>query len=639
MSSPHEPATGVSGSPLDVEDFGFDGSAALAELDQPRQVLVFQTLQDALTASPPRPEATFVRVVKAYTTLRQVVVSAAKGRFSDADLATLQNDIEIAGGEIAPGLRAQGANSLSALRAQTFGLLAQGYEPIVVAAVCSALNAHLQVKAIDEIDDLLQAVSVFFADLTPSAANAETLQSFSELDVARQVLVFDSMKAGILAQPPRQDATFSALVTAYLAERDVLLSARRGMLDDPCIAHLENSLVAAGGMIEPGLWAHGRSSVAAFRAETFRILQQLLPADVMRSALKSLNTGLSESEPQTVFQVFDAAKAFFSPLLNENWDSQIMRSFRALDLVHQSFVFETIELSLRRNPGLEVSIFASAVKAVSQERLVVACAAEGALTLEMLQDLKAAIDLCGGEIAPGITSEGAGSISEFCDQCFVALARVMPRSVYVAAMAALNASLRTAPIDDLAGVMAVVKGFTAPLRGVRPGVSPVSVPPCASEVQSVATFNAAELVGGSAANPADDAMELPVELVHVASGVEDSVGVLEHFSDVIDESEFPAGFDTQDEQSDENSGPSVNGLNQPDESGLPGYQGSGGDRSIVPEDQPSVGAELSGDPRRKSAYPIFSLNTPAVAPYSADAPGLEHSVDDQEEGGDIMARA
>lgn len=630
MSSPHEPATAVSGSPLGVEDVEFDGSAALAELDQPRQVLVFQTLQDALIASPPRPEATFARVVKAYTTLRQVVVSAAKGRFADADLASLQDDIEIAGGEIAPGLRALGANSLSAFRAQTFGLLGQGYDQRVVAAISSALNARLQVQAIDEIDDLLQSVSVFFADLTPSAANAETLQSFSELDVARQVLVFESMKAGILAQPPRQDATFPALVTAYLAERDVLLSAQRGTLDDPCLAHLENSLVAAGGMIEPGLWAHGRSSVAAFRAETFRILQQLLPADVMRSALRSLNVGLSGSGPQTVFQVFDIAKSFFSPLLNENWDSQIMRSFRTLDLSHQSLVFETIELSLRRNPGLEVSIFASAVKAVSQERFVFASAAKGALTLEMLQDLKAAIDLCGGEIAPGITSEGSGSISEFCDQCFVALARVMPRSVYAAAMAALNASLRTSSIDDLAGVMAVVKGFTAPLRGVRPEASPVSDPPCTSEMQSVASSGAAELVAESAENPADEPadgfMESAPELGDVVFDAEDGIDSVGHVSDVIDESDAHSGSDSQDDQSGESSE-------------LPGHQAPAGDHSHLPEDQSSVGAGLNGDSRRMSAYPIFSLNTPAVAPYPAEASGQDHSVDDQEEDDDMLARA
>ena len=87
MSSPHEPASAVSQGPFAVESEGFDGSAALAELDQSRQILVFQTLQDALTASPPRPEATFERVVRAYTTLSRVVRSAADGRLSDAGRA------------------------------------------------------------------------------------------------------------------------------------------------------------------------------------------------------------------------------------------------------------------------------------------------------------------------------------------------------------------------------------------------------------------------------------------------------------------------------------------------------------------------------------------------------------------------
>lgn len=645
MSSPHEPASAVSQGPFDVGSEGFDGSAALADLDQSCQILVFQTLQDALTASPPRPEATFERVVKAYATLSRVVRAAADGRLTDAHLAELEQDIEIAGGEISPGLKSKGLNSLATFRAAGFGLLADGFDPLVVRAVCSALNARLQVLAIADIDDLFRAVKGFFADLEPVAANQTALQSFAQLDVERQVLVFESMKAAIQAQPPRHDATFSSLVAAYLAERDVLQSARQGLLDDGALAHLENSLVLAGGVIEPGLWAHGRSSVAAFRAETFRVLQPLLPADVLKAALESLNAGLRESQPLSVFHVFESTRRFFAPLLNENWDSQTLRSFRALDLARQASVFKTIEMSLATNPGLEASIFASAVKAISQERFVVESAAQGLLALQMLQDLRSAIELCGGVIAPGIRSDGVGSIAEFCDQCFVALARVMPKDVYRAAMAAMNTSLKTSAIGSLDDLVAVVRGFTAPLRGVK--VAPVA----AIEPHAEQRHHAVDTVESSVVSveedlvpidpPADPPVDPPVDhptdqepaedhSLTSAEGEGDSQpaeDVAESLEDVAVAPEAVAHVEVephigQGSDEDHDHGHDEDHDNDHDP------QSSAPEVAVMPEAQRGV--------QRLYPYPIFSLNTPAVAPErSGDLSGesASEAVDDYDEDG------
>jgi hypothetical protein len=610
MSSPLEPAAAFSPGPFDAEECGFDGAAALSVLDQPRQILVFQTLQDALNASPPRHEATFARVVKAYTTLTQVVASAANGRLVDAELGSLQQDIEIAGGVIAPGLKSTGDGSLAEFRAATFGLLDQGYDEAVVVAIYAALNARLKASAIEGLDSLFQVVAAFFADFSSSANNSQALQVFAGLDVGRQVLVFESMKAGILSQPPRRDATFSNLVAAYSAERDVLLSAQQGALDDICLARLENCLVEAGGVIEPGIWAHGRSSVAAFRSETFRVLQQLLPVDVLQAAVKSLNAGLRESRPVSILQVFSIAKSFFSPLLNENWDSQTMRSFRGLSLASQALVFETIEISLRVNPGLEPSIFASAVKAVAQERFVVDSAGNGMLDLDMLLDLKDAIELCGGEIAPGIRSEGPGSVAEFCDQCFVATSRVMSKSVYDAAMAALNASLKASSIQSLSDVVSAVKRFTAPFSVVKSQQNAVDVIP-GSEVRPVAASDAveADVSGRDGSSP---------ESPEFSSGSDSNVIGVEADSPVLPLSSEGYGECVDGDTSDlhaEQAGETVDSADREPSARAdwqaenPSSEQEGLEAS---DDLPSRYSESDKDFSRPSAYPIFSLNIPAV---------------------------
>jgi len=632
MSAPLEPAPAFSPGPLEVEECGFDGSAALAALDQPQQILVFQTLQEALIASPPRPEATFARVVKAYTTLAKVVASAADGRLLDAELCRLQHDIEAAGGDIAPGLKSTGVGSLAEFRAATFGLLDQGYDEAVIVAIYAALNARLKARGIDEIDGVFEVVTDFFADLSPSVDNLQAIQSFGGLDVVRQVLVFESMRAGVLSQPPRQDATFANLVAAYCAERDVLLSAQRGELDDIYLAHLENCLVAAGGVIEPGIWAHGRSSVAAFRAETFRVLQQLLPVDVLNAAIKSLNVGLRGSSPVSILQVFSLAKAFLSPLLNENWDSQTMRSFRALSLRHQTLVFETVEISLRHNPGLESSIFSSAVRAIAQERFVVDAAGNGALTPGMILDLREAIERCGGEIAPGIRSEGTGSISEFCDQCFVRTARVMSKNVYDAALAALNAALKTSSIQSIEDVMRVVTGFTAPFSLVQPARNltdavqdPESKSSANGETLDVDLLDGDRSLTESVDSDLHDVcLDADRELSLVAEGWGDGANA--------------GSSDTQAEKarvSVDSEGGAISSWVDSESEGSSYEQES----LSAPADLPPYELESQTGVRHPSAYPIFSLNTPAVSQQPVEASMGAVSGDDQEEGDDILIKA
>jgi hypothetical protein len=440
---------------------GFSG------LDKSKQILVFQTIQEGIAASPPRPEATFERVVPAYQSLERVVQRAACGKLSDADLARLEQDVDAAGGVIAPGLQSQGEKSLSAFRAATFGLLNRSFAPPVVDAACAALNACLASHAFADLNRVIQAMAGFFAPLTPSSGNTEVLESFHELDLPRQCLVFETLRSALAANPPRQEATFVAVVAAFHAERAVLQAAADGCLSDKHLLRLELSIEAAGGEISPNVLAHGRSSVAAFRAATFKALQPLLPSEVYEAALLSLNARLRDLRAQDLGSLFVAVEHFFKPLLNDEWDGPTVKCFRVLDQRSQSLVFNTIELALDRRPDLQGQIFASAVSAYAAEKAMVEAAATGRLSREHVENLHHSITLCGGVIAPELKAEGLGSIGQFLETCFVMVQHALPPEVYQAALSALNVKLKSSAPTSLEAVISLTDAFMAPLHASK----------------------------------------------------------------------------------------------------------------------------------------------------------------------------
>jgi hypothetical protein len=439
-------------------------SPGFAQLDKARQILVFQTIQEAITANPPRPEATFERVVTAYVTLSQVVDKAARGLLSDDDLARLEQDVDSAGGVIAPGLVSQGENSLTAFRAATFGLLSRHFSPAVADAACQALNARLNSLQFNELGRVFHAIAEFFGPLTPTNGNSGTLQSFHALDASRQVRVFDTITSAITAVPSRSEASFEAVVTAYQAERNVLQAAADGTLSDDHLAWLEQTIEAAGGTLWPDINAHGTASVASLRAATFKALQPMLPADVFRAALAALNAQLRDLRPTDLDTLFEAVQRFFNPLLSDSGDRATLKGFRLLDPRRQTLVFNTIELALAEQPQLEDSIFAAAVGALSSEQALVEAAADGSLSRALVEDLQQAIARCGGVIAPRLRAEGSGSIAAFSESCFAVLEQSMPPEVVQAAITALNVKLKASTPVNLDEVISLTESFIAPLR-------------------------------------------------------------------------------------------------------------------------------------------------------------------------------
>lgn len=440
-----------------------EASAGFSSLEKSRQVLVFQTIQEAISAVPPRLEASFPRVVAAYTTLSQVVEAAAAGHLSDDHLAQLETDIESAGGVIAPGLWSQGDSSVAAFRAATFGMMRRSFRPAVADAACAALNARLQVLKLNDLGMVFQVIAAFFSPLTPTTGNVANLQAFEGLDADRQVLVFRTIQDAIQAVPARSDATFPSVVNAFQAELQLLHRASEGQLSDDLLAHLETSIEAAGGVLSPGTYAQGKQSVASFRAETFKALLPVLPGEVLSAAVAALNVRLRDLRPASLTDLFKAVRAFFMPLLGQGWNSPTLQTFKSLDPERQTLVFRTIELAIGEHPDLETTIFGSAVKAIAAERTLIQAADQGQLSVDTLLALKTAIEECGGVIAPQVRASGEGSLGDFVEACFLRPGRELPIEVRQASIAALNAKLASTSINSLADLEATTRTFMQPL--------------------------------------------------------------------------------------------------------------------------------------------------------------------------------
>ena len=434
-----------------------EASSGFSTLDKSRQVLVFQTIQEAISAVPPRLEATFPRVVAAYTSLTKVVEAAAHGLLDENILSQLESDVDAAGGVVAPGLWSQGDNSIAVFRAATFEQLRNNFQPPVVDAALAALNARLHTLKLNDLGRVFQVVANFFSPLTSSASNLVNLQAFKDLDIDRQVLVFRTMQDASLANPPRTEATFSAVVAAFRSEVRLLNCAFSGKLTDLEFEAFELSIEAAGGVLSPGTYAKGKQSIAAFRSETFKSLQPLLAAEVMASAVSALNAQLREIRPNSLQALFKGVHSFFTPLLAQGWTSPTLQSFKTLDPHHQALVFRTVESAISTCPDLENTIFSSAVKAICAELDILRAATIGKLTLPLLIELKSSIELCGGFVEPCLRAEGEGSVGEFISTYFLALKRDMATEVSDAAISALNARLQAASVSNFNDVIRETK--------------------------------------------------------------------------------------------------------------------------------------------------------------------------------------
>ena len=136
-----------------------EASTGFSSLEKTRQVLVFQTIQEAISAIPPRLDATFPRVVAAYISVSKVVEAASQGLLDEHNLKQLESDVDAAGGVIAPGLWSQGDNSISVFRSATFEHLRLNFQAPVVDAAVAALNARLSLLKLNDLGRVFQVIA------------------------------------------------------------------------------------------------------------------------------------------------------------------------------------------------------------------------------------------------------------------------------------------------------------------------------------------------------------------------------------------------------------------------------------------------------------------------------------------------
>ncbi len=186
----------------------------------------------------------------------------------------------------------------------------------------------------------------------------------------------------------------------------------------------------------------------------------------------------------------------------------------------------------------------------------------------------------------------------------------MSKSVYDAAMAALNASLKASSIQSLSDVVSAVKRFTAPFSVVKSQQNAVDVIP-GSEVRPVAASDAVEADVSGRDGSSPESPEFSSGSDSNAIGVEADSPVLplssEGYGECVD-------GDTSDLHA-EQAGETVDSADREPSARAdwqaenPSSEQEGLEAS---DDLPSRYSESDKDFSRPSAYPIFSLNIPAV---------------------------
>jgi hypothetical protein len=447
----------LNGAELDQRPGGF------AWLSRNRQVLVFQTIEDALSSSPPRPDATFDNVVAAYNAVTKTVSAANNGSFSDATLADLENSIRAAGGQIAPGLRSQGEQSVASFRAASFGELGNRYDPVVVDAVQRSLSVYLKSLDIDDLGQVFEAVASFLNPVLHGEDNPSAYAAFQQFDNSIKANVFLTIEDALVSSPPRLEASFDAIVSAFSTERQLLESSKTGSFSENLLKRYESAISAAGGKLYPSTTSSGDASISSYRKHVFDAVNSVLSEDVKSAAEFCLNCILKRLKPADPVALLRVVKTFYSPLIPGNWDSPSFKSFNGLSESKKILVFKTLELIASHSGEYGPPAFQRAVKASTAELAVLEAASFGQLNADVLGDLLDAVVDCGGSVAGGMTAYGPGSIGELLDVFYIYAVKALPQEVFLAANSALNARLRTLSSLSILEVLASAKSFVMPL--------------------------------------------------------------------------------------------------------------------------------------------------------------------------------
>ena len=439
-------------------------SAAFSELEPSRQILVFRSIQEGLEADPPRPQASFANCVAAYGAVEDVLEAGQTGQLDNDKLALLQQRVRSAGGCIAPGLKAEGHQSIAAFRGATFESLLSRYGTETIQAVQKTLNTKLRILKLQDLGALFQEIASFFTPLTATPENQQTLSLFEQLSVADQVLVFKTMEEAMEAPSPRSQANFGAVVQAFTSLNTTLNAARSGQLSGDHLQDLQQAVSDAGGQLAPGLNALGDESIQHFYEFSFGELERQLKPTVLPHAHAALNACLRRSKPNSFISLVQMVKAFLEPVINKQADNRLLERLQKLSLSSQCLLLDTFAGNFSRAEHSEHCGFFTLVEAYESYENLCSTASSGRINESFFEHLEQRVAAAGGLIEPGVHAQGQRSINAFREETFTALRNRCLPEVAAAALDAANTQLRlSAEFTDYASVAEAVRNFLKPL--------------------------------------------------------------------------------------------------------------------------------------------------------------------------------
>ena len=455
------PASASSSNPVSVSG---ETSDDFTWLSQGRQILVFQTIQNALSADPPRTEASFGNVVAAYKRLTEVVAAAKNASLSDDCLEKLEQSILNVGGVIAPGLKAQGDHSLSSFRAASFGELRKNYDDHVVNAAIKALNAHLKKLELDDIGDVFNAIASFLDPVCSAVSNPPLHGVFTGFTSQVKSNVFMTLVDAYESNPQRPQANFESVVHAYNAENLLLSACQNGSFTHSQLLRYESSIDLAGGKLYPNTFSQGDHSIKAYRERVFAPLEEKLDEEVRASAHNTLNTLLTFLRPETLPDALKSIRAFYEPFTARSWDAPYLKVFVGFDKAKQIKVFKTLELIISNTRHYDSSTLSLAVRAIQNEAETIESAVNGVFSQDIVDAFIEVTKQSGGTIAGGVQAAGVGSIGSLRDIFYGRIKASLASDVFLALESALNARLKSAHIASISQLVETSLDFLYPVQ-------------------------------------------------------------------------------------------------------------------------------------------------------------------------------
>lgn len=292
--------------------------------------------------------------------------------------------------------------------------------------------------------------------------------AFNLLTKNRQILLLKTIESGLSSSPPRTQATFDNVLTAYISLTRAVDSSAAGTLSLQHLLDLEADVRNAGGVIAPGLHSDGSKSLSSFRESTFDSISSRYSTDVAKSIFSALNAYLCSLKPSDIGDVFRFIGTFLGPLLLEPGQSSTYDRFISFSDNQKVHVLATIQDSIESCPTRpEGAVFEAVVSAYHSLNCLLINAKHGSISPTLIDELVAAISSAGGKILPSIYASGDVSVAAFKRHTFDYLSETYDQIVCDAILSSLNLRLKGTIFPSLDTFIVSVQTLLAPLLSLH----------------------------------------------------------------------------------------------------------------------------------------------------------------------------